>query len=255
MMDMSGRLDGRTALVTGSTSGLGRAIANALAAEGAHTVLTGRNKTAGENAVAELRAAGHRADFVPADLAEGVPAVRELAEESERLLGGRVDILVNNAGIVPVGPTAEFDEETYDRAWTVNVKSAFFLTARLAPPMAARGGGVVINTGSIVVSHGLAGSALYSATKAAIESLTMSWAAEYGPQGVRVNTISPGLVVTEGTVGGLERVEAMAAGSPAGRVGRPEEIGPLAVYLASDDAAYVHGSSFTLDGGWSTARH
>jgi NAD(P)-dependent dehydrogenase (short-subunit alcohol dehydrogenase family) len=254
MVVMNGRLDGRTALVTGSTSGLGRAVANAFAAEGAHVVLTGRNKTAGENAVAELRAAGGRADFVPADLAEGLPAARHVAEEAERLLGGRVDILVNNAGIVPVAPTADFDEETYDRAWTVNVKSAFFLTARLAPAMAARGGGVVLNMGSIVVSHGLAGSALYSATKAAIESLTMSWAAEYGPQGVRVNTISPGLVLTEGTTGGRERVEAMAAASPAGRPGRAEEIGPLAVYLASDDAAYVHGSSFTLDGGWTTAR-
>jgi NAD(P)-dependent dehydrogenase (short-subunit alcohol dehydrogenase family) len=161
---------------------------------------------------------------------------------------------VNNAGIVPVGPTAEFDEETYDRAWTVNVKSAFFLTAGLAPAMATRGGGVVINIGSMVVSHGMAGSALYSATKAAIESMTLSWAAEYGPAGVRVNTISPGLVVTKAAVGAEERVEAMAAGTPAGRAGRAEEIGPLAVYLASDDSAYVHGSSFNLDGGWSTAR-
>jgi NAD(P)-dependent dehydrogenase (short-subunit alcohol dehydrogenase family) len=251
---MNGRLDGRSALVTGSTSGLGRAMAGALAAEGAHVVLTGRNKTAGEAAVTELRAAGGRADFAAADLAEGRPAALRLADDAERLLGGRVDILVNNAGIVPVGPTADFDDETYDRAWTVNVKSAFFLTGRLAPAMAVRGGGVVINTGSIVVSHGIAGSALYSATKAAVESLTISWAAEYGPQGVRINAISPGLVVTEGTVGGRERVEAMASTSPAGRVGRADEIGPLVVYLASDDAAYVHGAAFTLDGGWSTAR-
>jgi NAD(P)-dependent dehydrogenase (short-subunit alcohol dehydrogenase family) len=113
---------------------------------------------------------------------------------------------------------------------------------------------VVINTGSIVVSHGIAGSALYSATKAAIESLTMSWAAEYGPRGVRVNAIAPGLVVTEGTGAGRDRIEAMASVSPAGRSGHAGEIGPLAVYLASDDAAYVHGASFTLDGGWSTAR-
>jgi NAD(P)-dependent dehydrogenase (short-subunit alcohol dehydrogenase family) len=251
---MNGRLDGRTALVTGSTKGLGRAIANAFAAEGAHVVLTGRDKTAGENAVAALRATGGRAAYVAADLAEGLPAATHVAEEAERLLDGRVDILVNNAGIVPVGPTADFDEETYDRAWTVNVKSAFFLTARLAPAMATRGGGVVLNMGSIVVSHGLAGSALYSATKAAIESLTMSWAAEYGPRGVRVNTLSPGLVLTDGTEKGRERVEAMASAAPAGRPGRAEEIGPLAVYLASDDAAYVHGASFTLDGGWSTAR-
>ncbi|MDN3357968.1 SDR family oxidoreductase [Actinomadura sp. DC4] len=251
---MNGRLNGKTALVTGSTKGLGRAVANAFAAEGAHVVLTGRDKAVGESAVAELRATGGRADLVVADLTEGLSAARHVAEEAERLLGGRVDILVNNAGVFPLAATADFDEETYDRTWTVNVKSAFFLTARLAPAMAAHGGGVVLNLGSIVTSHGLAGSALYSATKAAVESLTMSWSAEYGPQGVRVNTIAPGLVLTEGTTEGAEHLEAMAAHTPAGRPGRAEEIGPLAVYLASDDAAYVHGSSFTLDGGWTTAR-
>lgn len=249
---MSARLDGRTALVTGSTSGLGRAMANAMAAAGAHVVLTGRSKDAGERAVTELRDAGHAADYVAADLAEGRLEALRLADEAERLLGGRVDILVNNAGIVPVAPTADLDEETYDRAWTVNVKSAFFLTARLAPAMAARGAGVIINTGSIVVRHGFVGSALYSATKAAIESLTMSWAAEFGPSGVRVNAISPGFVAT-GT-SPSERLVGATANSPAGRPGRAEEIGPLAVYLASDDAAYVHGASFTLDGGWTTAR-
>jgi NAD(P)-dependent dehydrogenase (short-subunit alcohol dehydrogenase family) len=249
---MSARLDGRTALVTGSTSGLGRAMANAMAAAGAHVVLTGRSKDAGERAVAELRDAGHAADYVAADLAKGRLEALRLADEAERLLGGRIDILVNNAGIVPVAPTTDLDEEIYDRAWTVNVKSAFFLTARLAPAMAARGAGVIINTGSIVVRHGFVGSALYSATKAAIESLTMSWAAEYGPSGVRVNAISPGFVATEALPS--ERLVRATAASPAGRPGRAEEIGPLAVYLAGDDAAYVHGASFTLDGGWTTAR-
>jgi NAD(P)-dependent dehydrogenase (short-subunit alcohol dehydrogenase family) len=247
-------LNGRTALVTGSTSGLGRAMADALAAAGAHVVITGRNKAAGERAVAELRAAGHRADYVAADLAEGIPAARHLAEEAERVLGGRVDILVNNAGIVPLGGTADTDEETYDRIWTVNVKSAYFLTGALAPAMAARGDGVIINTGSITAAYGFAGSAVYSATKATLESLTRSWAAEYGPKGVRVNAISPGLLQTEGTAGGRDRVEAMASASPAGRSGRAEEIGPLAVYLAGDDAAYIQGTVITLDGGWSVAR-
>ncbi|GLY90413.1 SDR family NAD(P)-dependent oxidoreductase [Actinoallomurus iriomotensis] len=249
---MSARLDGRTALVTGSTTGLGRAMADAMAAAGAHVVLTGRSKEVGERAVAELREAGHTADYVAADLAEGRPAALRLADEAESLLGGRVDILVNNAGIVPVGPTADLDEELYDRAWTVNVKSAFFLTARLAPAMAARGAGVIINTGSIVVRHGFVGSALYSATKAAIESLTMSWAAEFGPSGVRVNAIAPGFVATETSPS--ERLVGAMTTAPAGRPGRVEEIGPLAVYLAGDDAAYVHGASFVLDGGWTTAR-
>jgi NAD(P)-dependent dehydrogenase (short-subunit alcohol dehydrogenase family) len=248
-------LTGRTALVTGSTSGLGRAMTDALAAAGAHVVVTGRNKAAGEAAAAGLRAAGHRADYVAADLAEGVPAARHLAEEAERLLGGRVDILVNNAGIVMQGgDTADTDEETYDRAWTVNVKAAYFLTGALAPAMAARGEGVIINTGSITAAYGFAGSAVYSATKATLESLTRSWAAEYGPKGVRVNAISPGLIQTEGTAEGHDRVEAMASTSPVGRSGRAEEIGPLAVYLAGDGAAYIQGTVITLDGGWSVAR-
>jgi NAD(P)-dependent dehydrogenase (short-subunit alcohol dehydrogenase family) len=251
---MTRRLDGRTALVTGSTSGLGRAMADAFAAEGAHVVLTGRNKDAGERAVAELRAAGHAADYAAADLAGGRLEALRLADEAERLLGGPVDVLVNNAGIVPVGPTADLDEDTYDRAWTVNVKSAFFLTARLAPAMASRGRGVIINTGSIVVRHGLPGSALYSATKAAIESYTLSWAAEYGPRGVRVNAIAPGLLVTDASAGDPGHLAEMAAATPAGRPGRAEEIGPLALYLAGDDAEYVHGAIFTLDGGWTTAR-
>jgi NAD(P)-dependent dehydrogenase (short-subunit alcohol dehydrogenase family) len=249
------KLTGRTALVTGSTSGLGRAMADALAAEGAHVVITGRNEAAGEKAVADLRTAGHRADYVAADLSEGVPAARSLAEEAERLLGGRVDILVNNAGIVQLGDTADIDEETYDRAWTVNVKSAYFLTAALAPAMAARGDGVIINTGSITATYGFPSSAVYSATKATLESLTRSWAAEYGPKGVRVNAISPGLVQTEGTAESRDHVEAMASASPIRRSGRAEEIGPLAVYLAGDDAAYIQGTVITLDGGWSVARH
>jgi NAD(P)-dependent dehydrogenase (short-subunit alcohol dehydrogenase family) len=134
------------------------------------------------------------------------------------------------------------------------VKSAYFLTGVLAPAMVARGGGAVINIGSINASHGLAGSALYSATKATLHSLTRSWAAEYGPGGVRVNTIAPGLVQTEGTSGAHQRVEEMASHSPARRTGRPAEIGPIAVYLASDESSYLQGTVITLDGGWSAAR-
>jgi NAD(P)-dependent dehydrogenase (short-subunit alcohol dehydrogenase family) len=249
-----GRLAGKTALVTGSTSGLGRAMADAFAAEGAHVVVTGRNKLAGERAVAEIRAAGGCADYVTADLGEGAPAALGLAREVTRVLGGQVDILVNNAGLIPTGATADTDEATFDNIWTVNVKAAYFLTGILAPAMVARGGGTVINIGSISASYGEASSALYSATKAAVHSLTRSWAAEYGPGGVRVNTIAPGLVQTEGTSRAYEVVEQMASASPVRRTGRPSEIAPIAVYLASDDASYVQGTVITLDGGWSTAR-
>jgi NAD(P)-dependent dehydrogenase (short-subunit alcohol dehydrogenase family) len=251
---MAELLAGKTALVTGSTSGLGRAMADAFAAAGAHVVVTGRSQAAGERAVTEIRAAGGKADYVPADLSEGVPAALGLAGEATRMLGGRVDILVNNAGLIRTGPTADTGEAAFDQVWTVNVKSAYFLTGVLAPAMVARGGGAVINIGSINASHGLAGSALYSATKATLHSLTRSWAAEYGPGGVRVNTIAPGLVQTEGTSGAHERVEEMASHSPARRTGRPAEIGPIAVYLASDESSYLQGTVITLDGGWSAAR-
>jgi NAD(P)-dependent dehydrogenase (short-subunit alcohol dehydrogenase family) len=249
------RLAGKTALVTGSTSGLGRAMADAFAAEGAHVVVTGRNKPAGERAVAEIRAAGGCADYIAADLGDGAAAARRLAQEATRVLGGQVDILVNNAGLIPTGATEDTDEATFDDIWTINVKAAYFLTAILAPAMVARrGGGAVINIGSISASYGVAGSALYSATKAALHSLTRCWAAEYGPGGVRVNTIAPGLVQTEGTSRAHERVERMASGSPARRTGRPSEIAQIAVYLASDEASYTQGTVITLDGGWSTAR-
>jgi NAD(P)-dependent dehydrogenase (short-subunit alcohol dehydrogenase family) len=157
---MAELLAGKTALVTGSTSGLGWAIADAFAAAGAHVVVTGRNQAAGHRAVAGIRAAGGKADYVAADLSEGVPAALGLAAEATRLLGGRVDILVNNAGLIRSGPTADTDEAAFDQVWTVNVKAAYFLTGALAPAMVARGGGAVINIGSINASHGLAGSAL-----------------------------------------------------------------------------------------------
>jgi NAD(P)-dependent dehydrogenase (short-subunit alcohol dehydrogenase family) len=249
-----GRLTGKAALVTGSTSGLGRAMADAFAAEGADVVVTGRNKAAGERAVAEIRAAGRAADYVRSDLGEGSREVLRLAEQATQVLGGKVDVLVNNAGLIRIGATADTDEAAYDDVWSVNVKAAYFLTGALAPSMVARGGGAVINIGSINATYGGADSALYGATKAALHSLTRSWAAEYGPGGVRVNTIAPGLVQTEGTAAGHDRVEQMASRSPAGRTGRPSEIGAMAVYLASDESSYMQGTVVTLDGGWSTAR-
>ena len=188
------------------------------------------------------------------DLGEGATEALRLAEQATQILGGRVDVLVNNAGVIRIGATADTEETAYDEVWSVNVKAAYFLTGALAPSMVARGGGAVINIGSINASYGGGDTALYSATKAALHGLTRSWAAEYGPGGVRVNTIAPGFVQTEGTAAGYDRVEQMASRSPAGRTGRPSEVSPIAVYLASDEASYVQGTVITLDGGWSTAR-
>ena len=181
---MTARLQGRIALVTGSTDGIGAGIARALADEGAFVVISGRNAAKGEKVVAEIAERGGAAAFVGADLAGGIAAARELADAAQAAAGAPLDILVNNAAmLIGPGPTAEISEELIDGALAVNVKSVILLTGLIAPGMAARGSGAIVNVGSINGLIGMAGSALYSATKTAIHSLTKSWAAEYGPSG------------------------------------------------------------------------
>jgi NAD(P)-dependent dehydrogenase (short-subunit alcohol dehydrogenase family) len=241
------RLADQTALVTGSTSNIGRAIALAFAAEGAHVVIAGRNPDRGKAVLTEIEAAGGRADFIAADLDGSAARSRELAEKSAVRLGGRIDILVNNAGIYPGAVTADTDETTFDRVYAVNVKVPFFLTAAVAPAMAAAGGGSIINLGSWIARLGVPVGALYSSTKGAMETLTRAWAAEFGPSGVRVNAISPG-VVHEAAPDSLPG-DTMMLGTPAGRHGTPDAIAHAAVYLASDEATFVHGTVIDVDGG------
>jgi NAD(P)-dependent dehydrogenase (short-subunit alcohol dehydrogenase family) len=241
------RLHDKTALVTGATSNIGRAIAIAFAAEGAHVVVSGRHKERGEQVVADIRAAGGRADFVAADLDGSARASRGLADEATRTLGGRLDILVNNAGIFPGPSTPDTDEAMFDEVYAVNVKAPFFLTAAIAPAMAARGDGSIINLGSWIARLGIPIAALYSSTKGAVETLTRAWAAEFGPAGVRVNAISPGVIRPDSPPG--DPAAEMMRGTPAGRPGTPEAIAHAAVYLASDEAAFVHGTVIDVDGG------
>jgi NAD(P)-dependent dehydrogenase (short-subunit alcohol dehydrogenase family) len=248
---MSERLQGKKALVTGSTSNIGRAIAEAFAAEGAHVVVSGRNAQRAAEVVEGIRARGGRADFVQADLDGSEQASRALAERASSVLGGRLDILVNNAGIYPPSTTTTTDEETFDQVYAVNVKAPYFLTAAVAPAMARDGGGSIINLGSWIARLGIPISALYSSTKGAVETLTRAWAAEFGPQGVRVNAISPG-VVHEPVPGRTFAGEVMMNGTPAGRAGRPQDVAQAAVYLAGDEAAFVHGIVLDVDGGRTT---
>ena len=245
---MSKRLDGKTALVTGATSNIGRAIAEAFAAEGAHVVVAGRNLERGTLVVDGIRARGGRAEFVRADLDGSAAASQALAELATRVLGGRIDVLVNNAGIYPGSTTATTDEKTFDEVYAVNVKAPFFLTATVAPAMVTAGGGAIINLGSWIARLGIPVGALYSSSKGAMETLTRAWAAEFGPQGVRVNAISPG-VVLEPTPGDVHPGEVMMKGAPAGRMGTPDAIANAAVYLAADESAFVHGIVLDVDGG------
>lgn len=248
---MSMRLAGRTALVTGATSNIGRAIAEAYAAQGAHVVVSGRSAERGEEVVEGIRARGGRADFVQADLDGSAAASQTLAEQATRVLGGRIDILVNNAGIYPADSTAATDEKTFDQVYAVNVKAPFFLTAAVAPAMAEAGGGAIINLGSWIARLGIPVGALYSSTKGAMETLTRAWAAEFGSRGVRVNAISPGVVLTPAP-GEEHPAEVMMRGTPANRMGTAEEIASAAVYLAADESAFVHGVVLDVDGGRTT---
>jgi NAD(P)-dependent dehydrogenase (short-subunit alcohol dehydrogenase family) len=245
---MTAQLDGSTALVTGGNSGIGRAIAHDLAAHGAHVIVSGRDAARAEEVVAAIRKNGGKADFVTTGLADEASA-RELARRATELGGGRIDILVNNAGIYPFGPTTDASQDDFDAVYNINVKAPFFLVSALAPQMAERGKGAIVNIATMVAHYGEAGYALYGSSKAAVLLLTKAWAAEYGPSGVRVNAISPGPTRTEGTSGFGDALDQLAATTPHGRPGLPEEIAAAVTFLVSDDASYIHGAQLPVDGG------
>ena len=237
-----------TALITGGTSGIGRAVANKLAALGIHVIVVGRDVERGKKTVAEIRAAGGKADFISSDLRDAESA-RELARKAIELGNGHVDILINNAGIYPFGPTHEMTEEMFERVYSLNVKAPYFLVAELAPLMAKKGKGAVVNLSTMVADYGAPGMSLYGSSKAAINLLTKVWAAEYGPSGVRVNAVSPGPTRTEGTEAMGEGLEKLAAEAPAGRPATPDEIAEAIVFLATDRASFIHGAKLAVDGG------
>lgn len=245
---MTRPLSGKTALVTGGNSGIGRATALQLADLGAHVVLSGRDQDRGDRVVAAIRASGGTADFVATSLNDEAGA-RQLARTAVELGGGHVDILVNSAGIFPFGPTHEVTEKDFDEVYALNVKVSYFLVAELAPAMAERGTGAIVNLTTMVAEFGAAQMALYGSSKAAVALLTKSWAAEYGPSGVRVNAVSPGPTRTEGTAEMGEALDLQAAAAPAGRPGRPEEIAAAITYLAGETASWVHGVILPVDGG------
>jgi len=235
-----GKLDGRTALVTGASRGIGEHCARVLDAEGARVALAARSVADMQTVAAELT----DAVVLEADLlAPGAAA--DLAARSVEVLGG-VDILVNNAGISERQGDAQ-------QVMQINYQVPLELTGALAKQMGERGHGSVIHTSSIAGTTGLAELKTYGASKAAVDSLTRSQAADYGPAGVRVNAVAPGLIITEmwaegreipGLADGLERHIAL------GRWGVPQEIASVVGFLASDDARYVTGQTITVDGGF-----
>lgn len=230
-----------SALVTGATSGIGRAIALKLATDGFYVIVHGRDASRGKATVEEIESNGGRARFVSADMTEPSEIAR-LAEEV-----GAVDVLVNNAGFSWFGPTANLDVATFDSLFASNVRSAYFLVAALAPKMAARGSGSIINLGSMAGQIGLAGGAAYGATKAAQSALARAWAAEFSPNGVRVNAVAPGPVFTSGAA--PDRTEKLGSTTLLNRAATAEEIADVVAFLASPNAGYITGATIAVDGG------
>jgi NAD(P)-dependent dehydrogenase (short-subunit alcohol dehydrogenase family) len=237
-----------TALITGGTSGIGRATAKKLALLGIHVLVVGRSAERGNSTLDEIRAAGGEADFISSDLRDAASA-REVAKKAIELGSGHVDILINNAGIYPFGPTHEMTEEQFDRVYSLNVKAPYFLVAELAPLMATRGKGAIVNLSTMAADYGAPGMSLYGSSKAAINLLTKVWTAEYGPSGVRVNAISPGPTRTEGTDAMGEGLEQLAAQGPAGRPATADEIAEAIVFLATDHSSFIYGAKLAVDGG------
>lgn len=248
------RLDGKVALVTGATRGIGLGISRALAEAGARVVMSSRQPR--PDIIAALDADGYDIDYIEADmLAAGAPEAL-IAETLAR--HQRIDILVNNAGIAQHGETHSFDADAYRRLMTTNLDSLFFACRAVLPSMRAQGGGVILNIGSIsgLVSNIPQPQAAYNASKAAVHMLTKSLASDYAADNIRVNAIAPGYIDTDMTRGGLEHPEwgpIWRQMTPMGRAGTVDEIAAGALYLCSPASSYVTGEVHVIDGGY-TAR-
>ena len=251
---MSARVAGKTAVVTGAGSGIGRATAVRLAQEGARVVVTDIDAPSGGETAAMICGAGGQAFFIRADVAASRDVQALMAAASERL--GHIDILHNNAGVAVRHTVAEQDEEGWDRCLSVNLKGVFLCSKYAIPHMRERGGSI-IHTASVTGIVGVRNRAAYSATKGAIVILTRNMALDYAPYRIRVNCVCPGFTRTA-LIGRLledpERTRRLAEMHPLGRLGTPEDIANAVLFLASDEASWVTGQALAVDGGFSAGR-
>jgi NAD(P)-dependent dehydrogenase (short-subunit alcohol dehydrogenase family) len=240
---MATTLEGSTALVTGATSGIGRAVALQLGQLGAEVVVHGRSAERGAKVVQEIQNAGGKARFVAADLSDA-DDVRRLAAEA-----GPVDILINNAGVYKFGATADTDDAFFDEHVNLNLRAPYILVQQLVPRMAERGNGVVVNLSTVAAAVPARTAGIYGATKAGIELLTRVWADEFGRSGVRVNAVQAGPAETPGTAATPGLADGFAAYTALGRVAAADEIANAIIFLASPAASYVNGAILQATGG------
>jgi 3-oxoacyl-[acyl-carrier protein] reductase len=242
------RLDGKKALVTGASRGLGKSIALILARAGAQLALTARDEKALAETAAEIRANGGKAIALAADLSDPkVPAT--LIEQTVRDLGG-LEILVNNAGLGSSGAVESVSEERWDEILDTNLKATFLLCQAAAPHLRAAGWGRIVNVASIAAqTGGVAGSVAYSASKGGMLSLTKSLARDLAPHGVTVNAITPGQIETDMGRVPSDRLPTLLAQIPLGRLGVPDDIGYATLFLCSEEAGYITGATLDVNGG------
>jgi 3-oxoacyl-[acyl-carrier protein] reductase len=246
------KLQGKVAVVTGASKGIGAAIARHLAAEGAAVVVNyASSKTGADKVVSEIAAKGGKAVAVHADLSKTADIKRLFAETKKAF--GRLDVLVNNAGIYEFAPLENITEEHFHKMFNLNVLGLLIASQEAAKSFGPDGGSIV-NISSIVSSYGVPNGAVYSATKAAVDAITRSLAKELGPRKVRVNSINPGMVETEGyTAAGIGESDMRRETeklTPLGRIGKADDIAPAAVFLASPDSSWITGETFYISGGF-----
>jgi 3-oxoacyl-[acyl-carrier protein] reductase len=245
------KLTNKVAVVTGASKGIGAGIAKALAAEGAAVVVNyASSKEGAEKVVAEIKGKGGKAVAVQGDVAKAADVQKIFAETKKAF--GKVDVLVNNAGVYQFNPLEDVTEDEFHRQFGTNVLG-LILATREAAKYFNGAGGSVINVGSIVSRMTPPASVVYTATKGAVDAVTGVLAKELGPRKIRVNSINPGLVITEGVqtqgIAGSDFEKQIIADTPLGRAGVPDDIAPIAVFLASDDSHWVTGETLAVSGG------
>jgi len=247
------RLKDRAALVTGAGTGIGRAAALAFARAGAKVALAGRREAPLNSVAAEIANLGGRAEVIPVDLADATAAATLPGLVVERL--GGLDVAFNNAGVASYAPMDQLTADDFDRVMATNVRAVWLLIKHEVAVMRAAGrGGAIVNTSSIAATGGTAGLTVYAASKGAIDSLVRVAALEAGGDGIRINNVSPGVIRTPMSEGlPEEALESIAAHAALKRVGEPEDVADLAVWLCTDEARFITGQSVLVDGGFNIA--